>query len=460
MAFHLGKPILVMLCVSVVTGAATVLRPEPRPRQLTLWVSADSHFTSYQAELPAFEKGTGVSVDLQIVQAQALSHRLQADFADQLSGAGVPDLVELEISQVGKFFRPPLAEVGFEPMRPMLERSGWYGQIDPSRYAAWSKDGVLFGVPHDVHPVGITYRDDLFREAGIDLAKATTWPEFQKLCLRFQNYCRGRGYRTRHAMEIYSARIDLLNIMLLQRGINLIDENNQIHLADPRAAETLAFYAQCAAGPDRIGTESGEGDGPLTRDLLEGNLCAFITPDWRIGLFKQYGGPALSGKLRFMPLPRFDPTDAPTATWGGTMMAVLRSSPHQAEAWKLIQQLYFNPEGVEARRRTTQILPPVKSMWDRPSFHQPDPYFGGQMLDEALIDLARQIPPRYVTPATNIAGIYLMQVLHKATSYVEGNGDRGLQAACQGWLDVAATDLRSRMRQWEFDEKVPRKAAR
>jgi arabinosaccharide transport system substrate-binding protein len=452
MAFHLGKPILVMLIVAVFTGVATLLRHDLPAKQLTFWVSADSHFTSYQSEIAGFEKKTGISVDLEIVQAHALSHRLQADFADQLIGAGVPDVVEVEISQVGKFFRPPLSEVGFLPIRPMLEGAGWYDQIDPVRYAPWSKDGVLFGVPHDIHPVGITYREDLFREARIDLSTAKTWPQFEADCRGFQIYWQSRGYRTRHAMEIYSARIDLLVIMLLQRGINLIDDHNQIHLADPKVAQTLAFYAKCAAGPARIGSESGEGDGPLARDLLEGNLCAFVTPDWRIGLFKQYGGPALSGKLRFMPLPRFDAADAPTATWGGTMIAILKSSPHQAEAWKLIERLYFDPEGIDARRRSTQILPPVKSMWDRPSYHQPDPYFGGQMLDEELIALARQIPPRFVTPATNIAGIYLMQALHNATTYVEDNGDAGLEAACQQWLTTAAADLHARMRQWEFDE--------
>ena len=117
---------------------------------------------------------------MQIVQAQAMSRRLQADFADELDGAGVPDVVEIEINQIGKFFRPPLGEVGFEPLRPMLEASGDYDRILESRFAPWSKQGVIFGVPNDVHPCGITYRDDLFRKAGIDLAAAKTWPRFQQ----------------------------------------------------------------------------------------------------------------------------------------------------------------------------------------------------------------------------------------------------------------------------------------
>ena len=460
MQFHLGKPILAMLLITALTGTAVLLRRDPPAKRLTFWVFADSHFTTYRSDLADYEKKTDVSIDLQIVQVHAMSRRLQAAFADGLSGDGVPDLVEMEVGQVGKFFRPPLAEVGFEPMRPLLEKSGWYGQIVKSRYAPWSKQGEVFGVPHDVHPVGITYRDDLFQQAGIDLSAVKTWPDFQQSCLRFQRYWQENGHQTRHAIELFSTRSDLLAIMLLQRGINLIDDYNRIHLADPKVAQVMAFYAQCVAGPRRIGSEPGEGDGPLTRDLLEGNLCAFFTPDWRLALLKEYGGDALKGKLRFMQLPRFDPADAPTATWGGTMIGILRSSQHKDEAWKLIEHLYFDRAGVEARRRFTKILPPVKSMWQDPSYHQPDPYFGGQYIDEKLIELAEQIPPRFDTPATNIANVYLQMALAKATRRVEQQGTIGLEAACQGWLNIAAADLASRMKQWEFeDESVEASAA-
>ena len=459
MSFHLGKPILVMMVLAGVTGAATWVRREPAPKGLTLWVFADAHYSSYKPEIARYGQESGILVDMQIVQVHAMGRRLQAIFADELIGSGVPDVVEVEVGQVGKFFRPPNREIGFEPLQPMLERSGWYDQIVPARFAPWTRHGTIFGVPHDVHPVGITYREDLFREAGIDLAAAKTWPDFQQACLAFQRYWAARGFKTRHALELYAARVDLLNLMLLQRGVNLVDDFDRIHMADPKVASTLAFYAQCVAGPTRIGSEAGEGDGPFTRDLLDGNLCAFFTPDWRIGLIKQFGGQTLNGKLRFMPLPRFDPADAPTASWGGTMIAILRGSQHKDEAWKLIERLYFDRAGVEARRALTQILPPVTPFWNDPSYHKPDPYFGGQHLDEQLIALAGELPPRYVTPMTNIANLYLMQVLHRATRLVEETGTQGLDVACQRLLNTAAADLADRMKQWEFEGGSPAESA-
>ena len=51
---------------------------------------------------------------------------------------------------------------------------------------------MIFGVPHDVHPTTLTYRDDLFRQAGIDLSQAKTWS------LGFMVICIGMLCVTRH----------------------------------------------------------------------------------------------------------------------------------------------------------------------------------------------------------------------------------------------------------------------
>ena len=59
-------------------------------------------------------------------------------------------------------------------------------KVVQARFAPWTKEGVIFGVPHDVHPVAIAYREDLFREAGVDLAAAKTWPQFRDAVPRFR----------------------------------------------------------------------------------------------------------------------------------------------------------------------------------------------------------------------------------------------------------------------------------
>jgi ABC-type glycerol-3-phosphate transport system substrate-binding protein len=451
MSFPLGRPVLAMFLLAAVTGGAVLLRREPPRKELLVWTFSGEHERAYRPLVTQFERRTGVGTDLQLINITALNHALLSDFTNGMSGTGTPDVAEVEIGNAGKFFRPPLAEMGFEPIEPYLKRAKLEDKIIPSRLATWSKRGVAFGVPCDVHPVGIVYREDLFREAGVDLPAATTWPAFQEACLRFQDYWRLKGVKDRHALELSRAKPDELLMMLQQRGINAVDDFDRVYLADPKVAQTIAFYARCVAGGRRIGGESAGGEGPFTQDLQAGNLCAFLAADWRLDFVQQYGGEALRGKLRLMPLPRFDPTDAPTATYGGTMIAILKTSRHKDEAWRLIEKLCFSPEALAARRRGTHVLPPIPSAWDAPEYRAPDPYFGGQRIDEQLIELARQVPRRYAMPATTIAGHYLVQVLSKAIDYVEERGDAGMEQACQRWLDAAVGDLSERIRHLSFD---------
>ena len=452
MNFHLGKPIFVMLVIALLCGASVMLRQREQPKgELTVWVFADSHYKSFQPLVETFGKQHNCKVTLNILSGRALAVRLSQLFMADPKSDQIPDVVEMEISLVGRFFRPPVADVGFEPLNDRLKSSGWYDKIVETRFAPWSKEGTIFGVPHDVHPTTIVYRDDLFREAGVDLAQAKTWPQFHEACLQFESYWLRKGYPTRHAFELTESSADDLQKILLQRGINPIDSYNQLHLNDPRVAQTLAFYAQMVAGPKKVNVQTQVSMVALSKDLTEGNICALITPDWRYTYVKRYGA-AVSGKFRMMPMPVFDPTDKPTSTWGGTMMGITKACKNKELAWELVQYLYFSKDGFDSRRHFTEILPPIKEMWANPVFHQPDPFLGGQKGQELFTELAPQIPPRYVTPATGVVGQALNDAVVEAVAYINSNGTDGLEPWCARRLADIQEHLEGRMKQWRFEQ--------
>lgn len=450
MQFHLGKPILVMLVVSLVSAVVVARRSQQTGADLDLWVFADSHYKAFVPLVEEYQREHGIDINLNVVIIRAMNVRLASLFMTNPTSPDLPDLVEMEIGSIGRYFRAPLEDVGFLPLNDLLHESGWYDRIVEQRFAPWTKQGVIFGVPHDIHPVTITYRHDLYTEAGIDLPAAKTWPEFHKKCLQFREFWK-RKVRYRHPIELQEAAPDNLLVMLQQRGINLVDDHNRLHFTDPKVAETLAFYAQMVIGPRDIAGQSTAVMGAFAKDLSDGNICAFITPDWRVTYIKKYA-PELAGKMRMMPLPVFEPGDKRTGTWGGTMIGITRGCENPREAWRLIEKLYFSKEGLESRRKLSDILPPVKSLWDDPAYHQPDPYFGGQMANELFIELAREIPVRYVTPATGMAQTALNGCLTRATDYVQQRGTDGLEAACAGWLRQAQDEVRRRMDQMRFDE--------
>src|SRR5690606_15040899 len=162
--------------ISALTGVMVLFQPRAARKDLVVWVFDLSHARSYRQGDPAtgtpgldvlFEQRTGRSVRVDLVGSRGLDMRLISLFMVDSTGEQVPDLVEIEIGSVGKFFRPPLEEVGFLPLNDLLERDGLMDQIVTARFAPWTKEGAIFGVPRDVHPVTITYRADLRAAAGL-----------------------------------------------------------------------------------------------------------------------------------------------------------------------------------------------------------------------------------------------------------------------------------------------------
>ena len=174
-------------------------------------------------------------------------------------GRLVPDAVEVEIGHIGKFFRPPLSDIGFLPLNDFLKKSGWYDKVVQAQFA-YSKNGVIFGVPHDLHPTGIAYRKDLFDQAGVDLAAAKTWPQCQDACRAVRHYWQGKGV-DRWPAGLSRTSSDNIVIMLQERHVNLVDDSNHIFLNDPRVAGTLRAYAEMVAGKDPIGTDFNPAQG-------------------------------------------------------------------------------------------------------------------------------------------------------------------------------------------------------
>src|SRR5450432_5551 len=160
MSFPLGKPIFVMIIIALISGGFLATRHEQPKSDLVFWTFTQSHADTYRSIIAQFEKESGLKVDIQIVAPIAENVRLESMFMSGQHDRALPDVVEVEISNVARFFRPPLDEIGFLPLNDYLKKDGWDKRILPSRLATWTKGATIFGVPHDVHPVSITYRQD------------------------------------------------------------------------------------------------------------------------------------------------------------------------------------------------------------------------------------------------------------------------------------------------------------
>lgn len=465
-SFPAGTPILVMCALSLLSGAALVFIGAGNgsdSKALTFWLFDATHANMIRgtAETRAagitplseqFRRQTGREVDVQLVGGPPLDLRLVSLTQSGATGHYVPDLVEIEIGSVGKYFRGPRSSIGLLPLRDRLEEAGLLDHLLPSRITPWSKDGEIYGVPMDVHPVALAYRHDLFEAAGIDVEALQTWEGFHEAGLEFRRYWSRHGHPEYRALEMPRTSTSILEVMLLQRGINLVDEEGQVHLDHALTLDTLCRYVRMAAGQESIGSQPATGASQWVREIAGGYNSSLIAPDWRLALIEQ-AAPDMSGRLRLRPLPIFEPGDVPTATWGGTAFAIPRGSDDPEAAWELLKFIMFTREADAERYRHTRILPATPASWDHPSIDVPHDYWSGQRVGRFYVSLARLVPRRTITPWSAIASAELTLVLMRAIDWLEAGGDpESLPATLRPWLAAAQADVEMRIRFGRFDE--------
>ena len=188
MLLNFGKAPFLILLVAVATGIGVLFThsryEEARP-DLVLMTHAKLHADVYLAKLPEFERKYGVKVDVQVVEEVALRTRLLAAFA---AGTRVPDLVEIP-QDAALFLRGPIRDIGFLDLTKWVKARNLEEKMVSTRFSMWERKGVIFALPHDVHPMMLAYRADIVEDQlGIDVSKIETWDDFVAMARRIVRY--------------------------------------------------------------------------------------------------------------------------------------------------------------------------------------------------------------------------------------------------------------------------------
>lgn len=393
---------------------------------------APNHMAAYRAVTPEFEKKHGVKVSLQLVHERALTNRLQNAM---LAGTEVPDLVEIIEGSLGFFTRGPLEDVGFLDITERLDQEGLRERLVESRLSLWSSRGRVFAVPHDVHPIMLMYRADLVEEEGIDVSRLETWDDFVRVGRRVVRDLDGDGVPDRYMIDLPMSGGWGLNSLLLQRGVGLFDEKGRVAFNTPITVDTIVWYLKQTRGKDRIAYECGWGQ-PLSKAMSDGLALFYIAPDWRTFLIQEQS-PNLAGKMKLMPLPAWERGGRRTSVWGGTGLAISRSTKNQELAWEFAKFLYFNTPELGKRFALTNIIPPFRDAWDLPEFKTPNPFYSGQPLGALYAELARETPPVWSTAHASLADGKLNQAFQRAAAHFERHGEAGLRELIERELAVS-----------------------
>jgi arabinosaccharide transport system substrate-binding protein len=450
MDFPYGKAPLAILLVALFSGAALFLnsqsdQPARRP-DLVFATFVKEQAEAYRPAIDRFEKENGVTVQIQVVDQQALQGRLQAALQ---AGADVPDMVELLYGTLGVFTKGPVEDVGFLDVTDRVKAEGLLDKLVTSRFSLWSTRGHIFALPHDVHPVMLIYRRDIIEDLKIDVTNLTTWDEFCRVGREVVTKdFDGDGVPDRYMIDLPADGSDTLRLLLLQAGVTMFDEKQQVVFDNDRAAEVICWYVRQTHGPSKVGVTCGWGQS-LARAMIDGRCLFYMCPDWRTMQIRA-DIPSLEGKLAVMPLPAREPGGIRTSTWGGCGLAITKSCKNPDLAWKLAMYLYYDAKQLGERFAATNILPPLKESWTRPEFDEPRPFFSNQRLGRLYAELAPQVPAETYTPYTNQAVGRLSEAFTNTALYFDEHGEQGMKEFARNELTRCADLVRASMARNRF----------
>jgi arabinosaccharide transport system substrate-binding protein len=440
MLLNYGKAPFFLLIVAVVAGIGVLVthrRYGAARADLVLMTHAKDHADVYQAMLPEFERRYGVRVDVQVVEQNALRNRLLAAFA---AGTPVPDLVEIP-QDAALFLRGPIRDIGLLDITKWVKSRNLEEKMVATRFSMWQRKGVIFALPHDVHPLMLAYRADIVEdELGIDVSKIVTWDDFAAMARKIVRYGGDAG-PARYALEFQNDGGYLLQALLLQRGVGLFDAEGHVTFDGDVAVDTFVWAIRQLRGPQRIAYSLGFGP-TLWEGMQDGLVLFYFAPDWRTRTIEEYA-PSLSGKMKLMPLPAWTAGGRRTSTWGATGIAATRGGHNPELAKKLMEFLYVDQADGGKSAAELHILSPVRASWSQPLFDKPDPYFRGQPIMRLYAGLAGDVPPDYASPFIPKAQEKRDSAFVAAAAYYSEHGEDGFVDFVRAELKRRADDVRA-----------------
>jgi len=375
---------------------------------MVLWTFGTNHIPLYEVVMEEWNQTEPVKASAKLLDQHAIKRRVASSFYFQLP---VADLVEVNPQIVASLFAGPVDGVGFYDLTDKIEEEGLFDVLNPPSFTPWTKEGRVFGLPHDVHPVLLAYRADIIEAAGVDMSQVETWMDLMEALRPLCADLDGDGYQDRFALEAQVQGGICLPTLIYQGGGGYFNEQEQVDLVNPENIRVVSHFAFWQMESQQLAIDEGGFDATAFSKMLSGRWLTWIAPDWRCGGMKVQA-PNLAGKVKLMPLPAWEPGGRRTSACGGTMLGIPKvpGEPELPEIkWKLAKALYINQGAAREQWRTQNIVTPVKTLWDDPIYAERDPYFCDQQTGLMYIEYAPQVPTRISSP-------YIMKAENEVTA--------------------------------------------
>jgi cellobiose transport system substrate-binding protein len=257
---------------------------------------------------------------------------------------------------------------------------------------ATTLDGEVIGIPIDIGPTALFYREDIFTAGGLpgDPAKVAaqlkTWEDFLAAGLELK--------KANPKALIVSDAADMYGLIVNQGTDRYIDRNNkfigdQDHI---RRAWDLAVKAITT----KVDAKTLGGTPDWNAGLDQGTVPALTGAAW-VALDVKAACKTSTGKWKLAPTP------SGPANFGGSFLTITKNAADPAAAFEVIKYMLSADNEAKAFA-DAQIFPATPASYDKPQLKAADPFFGGQVPIEVFGPAAKSIPIAYEAPLDAAVG--------------------------------------------------------
>jgi len=250
--------------------------------------------------------------------------------------------------------------------------------IDSSKFypGAWDTtavNGTSYGVPWYVETRLVYYRKDLAAKAGVTPKDGWTWDDFKAFAAAMQS----KG-GAKFGISLPPGGVGSWQTFMpfgWQNGAEL-EQGNKFAFDSEPMVKALDYYKSFFT--DKI--SAGKlGPGALENGFIRGDIGAFVSGPWHMGILRDQGGAGFADKWSVAHMPT---EQSATSFVGGGDLMVFKNSKNRDTAWKFVDFLTQDA----AQQKLYQLvgsLPAVKSAWSSGKLAT-DPMlklFGNQLQD-------------------------------------------------------------------------------
>ena len=286
------------------------------------------------------EENPDVAVEVTSIPFDAAHDRIVAAIA----GGEGPDVTQIGTTWMGEF-----ATLGGLDPTP--------SNIDPSTFfeGAWNTtvvDGTSYGVPWYVETRLVYYRTDLAEEGGVTEPPGT-WDDLKAMAEGIQGAGAEYGINLQPGGQ---GSWQTFMPFFWQAGGEIMDADGAAFTLDgePCVAALTYYDSYFEEGL----TAPAAGDLPLEGQFANGDVGAFISGPWMVGIVTDAGADPETWTVAHQPT-----EEAGTSFVGGSNLGVLSDSDNKEAAWAFIEYL-SQPEVQVTWYETISDLPSVQSAWD------------------------------------------------------------------------------------------------